>query len=125
MPWPGNVRQLENTCRWLTVMASGREVYVEDLPPELRAIESAGTIPRTAIGRPRSRVGRTRNCRASTASGSAPLLDTAIPRFERIVIEAALTRSGGRRRDASLLLGWGRNTLTRKMKELDMKAAGD
>ena len=54
-----------------------------------------------------------------------PLLDTAIPRFERIVIEAALARSGGRRRDASVLLGWGRNTLTRKMKELDMKSAGE
>ena len=44
LPWPGNVRQLENTCRWLTVMASGREVYVDDLPPELRAIESAGNV---------------------------------------------------------------------------------
>ena len=43
LPWPGNVRQLENTCRWLTVMASGREVYVEDLPPELRAAERRTT----------------------------------------------------------------------------------
>ena len=54
LPWPGNVRQLENTCRWLTVMASGREVYVDDLPPELRAIESAGTSTsdwETALGR--------------------------------------------------------------------------
>ncbi len=58
---------------------------------------------------------------ARIAPGSGkPLLDTAIPRFERIVIEAALARSGGRRRDASVLLGWGRNTLTRKMKELEM-----
>ena len=123
LPWPGNVRQLENTCRWLTVMASGREVYVDDLPPELRAIESAGTSTsdwETAL----ARWAHEELARILPGSGT-PLLDTAIPRFERIVIEAALARSGGRRRDASVLLGWGRNTLTRKMKELDMKSAGE
>jgi two-component system nitrogen regulation response regulator GlnG len=123
LPWPGNVRQLENTCRWLTVMASGREVYVDDLPPELRAIESSGTSTsdwETAL----ARWAHEELSRLQPGNG-VPLLDTAIPRFERIVIEAALARSGGRRRDASVLLGWGRNTLTRKMKELDMKSAGE
>ncbi len=123
LPWPGNVRQLENTCRWLTVMASSREVYVVDLPPELRASETVShsssdweaALARWAqeeLGRPGS-------------TDSQPLLKAAVPRFERIVIEAALTRSGGRRRDASELLGWGRNTLTRKMKELGMNSQDD
>jgi two-component system, NtrC family, nitrogen regulation response regulator GlnG len=120
LPWPGNVRQLENTCRWLTVMASAREVYIEDLPPELRATEAAGTPTidwETALARwADEELGRFRS------GGSVPLLDTAVPRFEKIVIEAALARTGGRRRDASELLGWGRNTLTRKMKELGMNA---
>jgi two-component system nitrogen regulation response regulator GlnG len=123
LPWPGNVRQLENTCRWLTVMASAREVYIEDLPPELRATEAASAptvnweaaLARWAaeeLARPRS-------------SEAPPLLETAVPRFERIMIEAALTQTGGRRRDASELLGWGRNTLSRKMKELGMHAASE
>ncbi len=123
LPWPGNVRQLENTCRWLTVMASGREVYVQDLPPELRAAEPTNT-PTSDWEAALARWAHA-ELAGNRGEGSAPLLDTAIPRFERIVIEAALARSGGRRRDASILLGWGRNTLTRKMKELDMKAAGD
>jgi two-component system, NtrC family, nitrogen regulation response regulator GlnG len=123
LPWPGNVRQLENTCRWLTVMASAREVYVEDLPPELRATEAAGTPTidwEAALARwADEELGRFRT------GGSVPLLETAVPRFEKIVIEAALARTGGRRRDASELLGWGRNTLTRKMKELGMNANDD
>ena len=52
-------------------------------------------------------------------AGSA-VLDVAVPRFERIVIRAALKRTGGRKRDAAELLGWGRNTLTRKLAELGM-----
>ena len=123
LPWPGNVRQLENTCRWLTVMASGREVYVEDLPPELRATGTTST-PSSDWEAALARWAHEELARVVPGSGT-PLLDTAIPRFERIVIEAALARSGGRRRDASVLLGWGRNTLTRKMKELDMNDAGD
>jgi len=123
LPWPGNVRQLENTCRWLTVMASGRDVYVEDLPPELRATGTT-TTPSSDWEAALARWAQEELAR-SRPDNSTPLLDTAMPRFERIVIEAALARSGGRRRDASVLLGWGRNTLTRKMKELDMKAAGD
>jgi len=45
------------------------------------------------------------------------LLDAAVPRFEQVMIETALNASGGRRQDAARLLGWGRNTLTRKIKE--------
>jgi two-component system nitrogen regulation response regulator GlnG len=120
LPWPGNVRQLENACRWITVMAPGREIHIADLPPELRttAVDSAapGDWESSLAGWASEELGR-----LATSEGSAPLLDVAVPRFERIMIEAALKQTGGRRRDASLLLGWGRNTLTRKIQELGMR----
>ncbi|MGC3875314.1 nitrogen regulation protein NR(I) [Halomonas sp. GXIMD04776] len=110
LPWPGNVRQLENTCRWLTVMASGREILVDDLPPELRDMEN----PEGAAGDWR-RAFREWADRALNA-GHTHLLEEAMPEFERILIETALQHTGGRKGDAAELLGWGRNTLTRKMK---------
>ncbi|WP_299312522.1 nitrogen regulation protein NR(I) [uncultured Halomonas sp.] len=112
MAWPGNVRQLENTCRWLTVMASGREILVEDLPPELRADDGSGTVSgdwRTAF---RDWADR------ALAAGHTHLLEEAVPDFERILIETALRHTGGRKGEAAELLGWGRNTLTRKLKTL-------
>jgi two-component system nitrogen regulation response regulator GlnG len=115
LEWPGNVRQMENLCRWLTVMASGQEIRIDDLPPELRQpqhVEStAGQGWEAALKSWASR---------QLAEGEEGLLDEALPAFERIMIEAALARTGGRRQDAARLLGWGRNTLTRKIKELDM-----
>jgi two-component system, NtrC family, nitrogen regulation response regulator GlnG len=118
LDWPGNVRQLENTCRWLTVMAPGREVHVGDLPPELRtagAQEPVETDWESALAQwLTAELGR------STVDG-APVLDVAGPRFERILIRCALRHTGGRRRDAARLLGWGRNTLTRKIKELGLE----
>ncbi|SBS26869.1 Nitrogen regulation protein NR(I) [Marinomonas spartinae] len=112
LEWPGNVRQLENTCRWIIVMASGREVLVEDLPPELLA-----SIPsEQPFG---SWEDALKNfVDSALASGQKGILDDIVPKFERIMIETALAHTAGRRRDASLLLGWGRNTLTRKIKEL-------
>ena len=112
LDWPGNVRQLENTCRWLIVMASGREVLIEDLPPEL--------LNATPSERPYgSWEDALKNwVDSALASGQKGILEQAVPKFERIMIETALTHTAGRRRDASLLLGWGRNTLTRKIKEL-------
>jgi two-component system nitrogen regulation response regulator GlnG len=111
--WPGNVRQLENVCRWITVMAPGREVHVEDLPAELRSTDRAatGTDWQTVLS------GWADHC---LAHGESDLLSRAVPTFERILIECALKKTGGRRQDAAKLLGWGRNTLTRKIKELDM-----
>ena len=117
LAWPGNVRQLENTCRWLTVMASGREIHIDDLPPELRA---DGTGESAGVG------GNWEDALEHWADdmlanpGREPLLDVAVPRFERIMIRTALKHTGGRKRDAAELLGWGRNTLTRKIAELDM-----
>ena len=110
LPWPGNVRQLENTCRWITVMASGREVHVDDLPPEL--------LNQQAEAQPTHNWGQAlRNWSdQALARGQSNLLDEAVPAFERIMIETALKHTAGRRRDAALLLGWGRNTLTRKIR---------
>ena len=116
LSWPGNVRQLENTCRWLTVMATGREVLIDDLPPEL--MEQSGGGELVAAGDWE----QTRHAWADQqlSLGRKDLLDSAVPVFERIMIETALKHTAGRRRDAAELLGWGRNTLTRKIKELGM-----
>jgi two-component system nitrogen regulation response regulator GlnG len=117
LPWPGNVRQLENTCRWLTVMASGREIHIDDLPPELRA--EAGGESAGGSGNWEEALERWADEMLAKPSRE-PLLDTAVPRFERIMIRTALKHTGGRKRDAAELLGWGRNTLTRKIAELEM-----
>ena len=114
LEWPGNVRQLENLCRWLTVMASGREIHLSDLPPDLR--ERPAT---------QSEIGNWTDSLRLWASqgltrGDSGLLDTALPAFERTLIAVALEHTGGHRQEAAKLLGWGRNTLTRKIKELDM-----
>ena len=121
LPWPGNVRQLENTCRWITVMASGREVLVDDLPPELLNQPHTGTSDNNWEQNLRTWADQ------QLTRGVSNLLEQAVPAFERVMIETALKHSGGRRRDAALLLGWGRNTLTRKIKELGMNVddAGD
>ena len=111
LDWPGNVRQLENTCRWLTVMASGSEIHLEDLPPELKqgAQEGQADSDWSAL----LKLWAERRLLA----GDERILDVAVPRFEQIMIDAALKYSHGRRQDAARLLGWGRNTLTRKIKE--------
>ncbi len=115
LPWPGNVRQLENTCRWITVMASGCEVHVADLPPELLGSEHAAPEGDWA-GQLHAWAD------AELRRGNTRLLDSAVQRFESTLIEVALAHTQGRRGEAAELLGWGRNTLTRKIKEL---ALGD
>ncbi|MCZ6640526.1 MAG: nitrogen regulation protein NR(I) [Gammaproteobacteria bacterium] len=115
LDWPGNVRQLENTCRWLTVMASGREIHLEDLPPELKKNPNAVTSGES--WEQALEIWATEELADERAQ---PLLATATPKFERIMIRTALKQTGGRKRDAAVLLGWGRNTLTRKISELEM-----
>jgi len=117
LDWPGNVRQLENTARWLTVMASGQQVHAEDLPPELR--ESSVRQEQEGAGDWRSSL-RTW-ARESFRHGKRRLLDDALPTLETIMIETALEHTGGHRQEAARLLGWGRNTLTRKIKELGLE----
>jgi two-component system nitrogen regulation response regulator GlnG len=114
LPWPGNVRQLENTCRWLHVMASTRTILVDDLPAELQQPESD---PAEADWEAGLELWANQMLDSNHAG---PILETAVPRFERVMISAALRKTGGRKRDAAELLGWGRNTLTRKMQELEI-----
>tara|TARA_R110000787_G_scaffold16806_4_gene52746 strand:- start:4007 stop:5404 length:1398 start_codon:yes stop_codon:yes gene_type:complete len=115
-PWPGNVRQLENTCRWLTVMAAGREVLLPDLPPELYE------KPEETTNAPENwERGLRRWLTQELARGKKNVLATALPAFERAAIETALQHTAGRKRDAAELLGWGRNTLTRKLQELNIE----
>lgn len=119
LPWPGNVRQLENTCRWVTVMGSGREVHISDLPPEMLAHDNT---QETFIG------GGWESylqhwAETSLNNGKTNILQVAVPIFEETLIKVALQHTRGRKRDAAELLGWGRNTLTRKLKELELVSA--
>lgn len=135
--WPGNVRQLENICRWLTVMAPGQEVHSQDLPPELlqetptsRAVPPAPTrgpaaVESEALAASAPTViadswsqSLQQWAREALAAGHDDLLGTAMPLFERTMIDVALQATRGQRQEAARRLGWGRNTLTRKIKEL-------
>ena len=117
LPWPGNVRQLENICRWLTVMAAGREVLLSDLPPELRSEQSDKDQRVSGDWQTMLRKWADKELGA----GRADILSSAIPDFERTMIEAALAYTAGRKKDAAQLLGWGRNTLTRKLQEYSIE----
>jgi two-component system nitrogen regulation response regulator GlnG len=113
MDWPGNVRQLENTCHWLAVMTSGQTIHMSDLPPELQPDMAGYDESATQNWQD----GLSNWTRQQLASGSTALAEHVIPEVEKILIKAALSKTGGRRNDAANLLGWGRNTLTRKIKE--------
>ncbi len=115
LDWPGNVRQLENTCRWLTVMSPGQIIHLDDLPPELLTTEQREKPDGDWIQALRYWTDR------QLSRGDSAILDIAVPMFEKVMIETALQKAGGRRQDAAKLLGWGRNTLTRKIKELGME----
>ncbi len=111
--WSGNVRQLENLCRWLTVMATGREIHLQDLPAEMSGAQAQDASTRWDYS-------LRKWLRSVVASKDGKVLDQATPMFERAVIETALEYTRGRRGQAAEILGWGRNTLTRKIKELQM-----
>ncbi|HAT42239.1 MAG TPA: nitrogen regulation protein NR(I) [Rheinheimera sp.] len=120
LDWPGNVRQLENTCRWLTVMASGKQILLSDLPVELTSapkiqVNTAGTSDSSWQELLASWV------QQKLQTGAEDILAEAGPEFERIVLKQALHYTHGHKQDAARKLGWGRNTLTRKLKELDME----
>jgi two-component system nitrogen regulation response regulator GlnG len=118
LPWPGNVRQLENMCRWLTVMASGQEVLPHDLPPEIHQ--------QPIVSEQSSKGNDWQSLLSNWAdvqlqSGQSNILDEAVLNFERILLERALHYTHGHKQEAAKRLGWGRNTLTRKLKELNLK----
>ena len=113
LEFPGNVRQIENLCHWLTVMAAGQVIEADDLPAELReqppgtASDWVGALELEAERR--------------LARGDIGILDALGRQFERTLIAKALARTGGRRIEAANLLGMGRNTITRKIQELGIE----
>ena len=110
LSWPGNVRQLENTCRWLTVMTPSREIRLEDLPNDLKKDSTGSKNEWTDTLKTWAE--------DSFTKGEVGLLNLAMPEFEKAMIEVALSKSMGKKNEAAKLLGWGRNTITRKIKEL-------
>ena len=110
--WPGNVRQLENICRFLTVMASGQEIHLEDLPNELTEklppLEYESNAWQEVLSKWMDQ---------ELAQGKDAILDYAQTEFEKIMLERALIFTQGHKQEAAKRLGWGRNTLTRKLKE--------
>ncbi|MBT1450186.1 nitrogen regulation protein NR(I) [Glaciecola sp. XM2] len=118
LAWPGNVRQLENTCRWLTVMASGQEILPNDLPPELTTtneeVEKAAEQGDWTIL-------LSNWADQQLLAGKRDILDDAQAQFERVLLDCALKHTHGHKQEAAKRLGWGRNTLTRKLKELNIQ----
>src|SRR3546814_10356085 len=135
LTWPGNVRQLENVCRWLTVMAPGQDVHPQDLPPELtqeislnRATVSAPTMSvagaasvevAEVVAAPRATAAGNWSeslqqwAREALAAGHDDLLGTAMPLFERTMLDVALQAPPGQRPEAARRLGWGDRKSTR------------
>jgi two-component system, NtrC family, nitrogen regulation response regulator GlnG len=132
---PGNVRQLENLCNWITVMAPGQTVEIKDLPRDLTQV-SADTVPPAplvegsapapaALSTPPSPDGWTGLLELQAASmlnaGQFEVMDTLAREFESVLIRAALKHTHGRKNDAAMRLGIGRNTITRKIVELGLE----
>jgi two-component system nitrogen regulation response regulator GlnG len=110
LAFPGNVRQLENLCHWLTVMAPGQVVDVGDLPAEFKDQAAAAAADWVAA--------LEHETERRLARGETGILDGLNRQFERALITKALAKTGGRRIEAANLLGMGRNTITRKIQEL-------
>ncbi|HRP97278.1 MAG TPA: nitrogen regulation protein NR(I) [Rhodocyclaceae bacterium] len=112
-PFPGNVRQLENVCHWLTVMAPGQVIEVADLPPELRekSAQPGHASWTESLGVEADRL---------IAASPGAVFEHLTHEFERTLIRRALSSTGGRRIEAAQLLGIGRNTITRKIQELGL-----
>jgi len=115
LEFPGNVRQLENLCHWLTVMTPTQQVEIADLPQELRdAVASPAVIQSDWRNALKLQVA------LALQRGDQNILDNLSQQFERALISQALQHTGGRRIEAATLLGMGRNTLTRKIQELKL-----
>jgi two-component system nitrogen regulation response regulator GlnG len=117
--WPGNVRELENIARWLTVMAPGHEIGSDDLPDNLSRFTAEGIAHTNDALLAQWTGDLKRWAEGRLAAGDQDLLAIAGPAFERTLLQAALTFTGGHKQQAAALIGWGRNTVTRKLKELN------
>lgn len=114
--WPGNVRQLENMCRWITVMAPATMVSIEDLPKEL----SAGSESQNQQAAQDWEHALAKVVKQKLNMGQQDILEGLLKHFEATLLTVALDHTNGHRQNAAKVLGWGRNTLTRKMKDLDL-----
>jgi two-component system nitrogen regulation response regulator GlnG len=112
---PGNVRQLENLCHWLTVMTPTRMVEIADLPSEWRDTQTSSTLNQDW------RSSLAQQVTLALQRNEPNILDTLTKQFEKTLITQALQHTGGRRIEAATLLGMGRNTLTRKIQELGLE----
>ena len=111
--WPGNVRQLENVCRWLSVMAKSQLIGPQDLPPDiLSQIQSESTLFRWQAS-------LTQKLISDYQKGDQRTFIKVQSEFEQLLIKTALETTLGKKAEASNILGWGRNTLTRKLKNSD------
>ena len=124
--WPGNVRQLKNLCKYLTIMVTGRDIQLSDLPAEFLQARNAQPKATTSISgtskEPVSWQEQLRNwVDGRLKAGERDILSEATPEFERVMLEAALAYTGNHKQESAKLLGWGRNTLTRKIKELNLQ----
>ena len=113
---PGNVRQLENLCHWLTVMTPTQQVEIADLPQEWRDSPAASAA---GLGGD-WRAALKQQVALALQRGDQNILENLSQQFERTLISQALQHTGGRRIEAATLLGMGRNTLTRKIQELGL-----
>ncbi|MGI9201084.1 MAG: nitrogen regulation protein NR(I) [Woeseiaceae bacterium] len=113
--WPGNVRQLVNASRRLTVTAPGRVITSQDIPTDLGGRDAGN---RSSQEWTRSLAAWAETKLSEDENGA--LLRAALPDFEKTLIQIAMAKAKGSRKDAAQLLGWGRNTLTRKMKSLHL-----
>jgi len=114
--WPGNVRQLVNATRRLTVTAPGTVITTEDIPTDL-----GGQVSSQRAAQEWTRSLAIWAEKQLSANKGGPLLDAALPEFEKTLIQIAMSQTHGHRQEAAKLLGWGRNTLTRKMKSLQLE----
>lgn len=119
LDWPGNVRQLENTCRWLTVMASGKEIVMQDLPPELNDNIKPNQSNNTVAGSWQDAL--TLWVTEALENDNEQIISEALNEFEKIFITQTLKHTRGHKQEAAKKIGWGRNTLTRKLQELNLQ----
>ena len=110
--WPGNVLQLQNLCHSLTVLSSGQEIQISDLPDDLMLQKKGPEMDWNDL----LEIWATEKL----SKGDDHLLNSTIPIFEKTMIKVAMKATKGKKSEAANLLGWGRNTLARKMNELDI-----
>lgn len=125
LPWPGNVRQLKNLCKYLTIMVTGRDIQLVDLPSEfLHSNNNQNKATQVNTNANKENSSWQEMLRAwvdsKLKSGEHDILNEAVPEFEKVMLEATLTFTGNHKQESAKLLGWGRNTLTRKIKELNI-----